>query len=364
MTAAEPPEDTDAGPRRSRYRRRGLALVLLLLAAAAGAAGFRWSEHGAAPPVPSRLCTLYASPDGRSGRKRGTIQRPLSVQGLVNRLRAGQTGCLLAGTYSGRIIISRGGTPGRPIRLRSTPRYHATIDGQIWVRHSAHDVVVSNLTVDNVVPIDRSLVPPVSDLLIEGDRVTIEDSELESGNTGICVLVGGEDGVANDAAILRDSIHNCGPLPAYNHGHGIYVEHSQFLRIVGNLIYDNADRGIQLYPDAQHTLIAKNIIDGNGEGIIISGDSDNASSNNIITDNVISDSVIRYNVESFWGGAVGVGNVVRDNCLWNGAEGEVGEQLGFTAVDNTVADPRFADASTHDYRLLAGSGCAALGRLP
>ena len=38
-----------------------------------------------------------------------------------------------------------------------------------------------------------------------------------------------------------------------------------------NWIYDNADRGVQLYPDADGTVVTGNVIDGNGEGVIFGG---------------------------------------------------------------------------------------------
>ena len=72
--------------------------------------------------------------------------------------------------------------------------------------------------------------------------------------------------------IERNRIHNCGQLPPTNHHHGIYVEASDGARITDNWIYDNADRGIQLFPDAQGTYVARNVIDGNGQGVIFSRD--------------------------------------------------------------------------------------------
>ncbi len=81
-------------------------------------------------------------------------------------------------------------------------------------------------------------------------------------------------------------------LPATNHEHGIYVANSVGARIIDNVIVDNADRGIQLYWNAQRTTIAGNIIDHNGEGILISGDYGYASSDNLIINNVITDSVV------------------------------------------------------------------------
>ena len=62
-------------------------------------------------------------------------------------------------------------------------------------------------------------------------------------------------------------------LPANNHEHGIYVEASDGAQIVDNWIYDNADRGVQLFPDAQGTYVARNVIDRNGQGVIFSRES-------------------------------------------------------------------------------------------
>ncbi len=56
--------------------------------------------------------------------------------------------------------------------------------------------------------------------------------------------------------IERNRIHNCGEMPPSNHHHGIYVEASDERGSSGNWIYDNADRGVQLFPDAQNTYVA------------------------------------------------------------------------------------------------------------
>ena len=105
--------------------------------------------------------------------------------------------------------------------------------------------------------------------------------------------------------IERNRIHNCGQLPPTNHHHGIYVEASNGARITDNWIYDNADRGVQLFPDAQKSYVARNVIDGNGEGVVFS----RKSAGNIVEHNVISNPVVRYNVEDFE--LSGGGNVAR-----------------------------------------------------
>jgi hypothetical protein len=139
--------------------------------------------------------------------------------------------------------------------------------------------------------------------------------------------------------------------------------------IRGNLIYDNADRGIQFYPDAKDSLVTNNVIDGNGEGVIFSSETGGgeysapyASSGNLVARNIISNSRVRHNVEAFWAGPVGTGNVVRDNCLWNGAQGNVDLSAGgFVASSNVVADPEFVDREAGDFRLEPGSSCAGKG---
>ena len=72
--------------------------------------------------------------------------------------------------------------------------------------------------------------------------------------------------------IEGNRIHDCGELPAANHDHGIYVGNAAGRSIRDNWIYDNADRGIQLYPDADRTAITGNVIDGNGQGVIFGGE--------------------------------------------------------------------------------------------
>jgi parallel beta-helix repeat protein len=50
--------------------------------------------------------------------------------------------------------------------------------------------------------------------------------------------------------IERNRIHDCGK-PATLSGHGIYMQNVDDAEIVGNTIYDNADRGIKVGPDSK-----------------------------------------------------------------------------------------------------------------
>jgi hypothetical protein len=195
------------------------------------------------------------------------------------------------------------------------------------------------------------------DVRFSGDEVTNEHS-------AICFDLGEVRGsVAGSVEIERSAIHDCGRLPADNHEHGIYVENTRNVRIAWNLIFANADRGIQLYPDAQRTSIVHNVIYGNGEGILFSGGYGTASSDALVAHNIIGGSEVRSNVESWYpaGNPVGSGNVVADNCIGASSATPLNRSGGgFDAVHNLLREPRFADARARDFSLPADSPCRRL----
>jgi parallel beta-helix repeat protein len=193
---------------------------------------------------------------------------------------------------------------------------------------------------------DDSLPSPT----IDGDDVTFDHDDVTNDHMGglhdgdgICFDLGdatGQYGIAHAARITHDRIHDCGTSD--NHNHGIYVAGSVGAVISDNWIYDNADRGVQLYPDAQGTVVENNVIEGNGEGVIFSGDATHASSNNVVIHNVILNSTIRHNVEYWWPGPVGTGNVVKDNCIYGGDEGNILRPAkGYSLLGNLIVRPQF-----------------------
>jgi Right handed beta helix region len=184
-------------------------------------------------------------------------------------------------------------------------------------------------------------------------------------HTGICFAIGSTTwGWATGTLITHDRVHACGQeVPGDNYEHGFYIQGATDTAIEWSLIYDNAGRGIQLYPDAQNTTIDHNIIDENGEGILIAGEGGAASSYTNVYDNVISNATVRHDVETFWpaGNPIGVDNSVHDNCLWGGREGTIGVgRGGITASRNLDANPEFVDAKAGDYALSPGSPCLAI----
>jgi hypothetical protein len=301
-------------------------------------------------------CDKFAAPTGVDTAA-GTVGSPYRTAArLVGSLQPGQTGCLRAGLYEQNVAIERGGGAGAPITLSSYPGERATLRGRLRVKDTADHLIVEELDLDGRHPGDTLPSPSVY-----GNDVTFRGNDVTNHHTGICFLLGSNDyGRAVRVTIERNRIHDCGVLPAQNHHHGIYIEHADTTHVVDNWIYDNADRGVQMFPDSQRAYVARNVIDGNGQGVSYA----RVSANNVVEHNVVSNSVLRWNIEDWE--LTGTGNVARQNCVWTTRTGSYAREGGimvsrdFTAADNLIADPRFVNRVAKDFRLAAGSPCAVL----
>lgn len=281
---------------------------------------------------------------------------------MADHLAPGQTGCFRAGLYAfdDETRVTRS-----DITLTSYPGERATWKGRLWV--FGDRVTISYLDLDQRSSVNSGPRVNAADVLFDNVDVTNYHSE-------ICFILGDpHNGPAVRTVIQNSRIHDCGQLPSTNQAHGIYAAMARDIVIRNNWIYDNADRGIQLYPDSQGAQVYGNVIDGNGEGIIISGDGLTASSNNVIHHNVISNSKIRWNVESSWpDGLVGTGNVVRENCVWASNPSQDGYYKqdggimpgreggeGYTTFGNLVRNPLFVNAAARNLNLDDSSPCLA-----
>jgi parallel beta-helix repeat protein len=312
--------------------RLGLAIAAASIAAAA---------VGAVPAQAEVACDEVATPG------------PGAAQRLVDSLASGETGCLRGGVYEGNVKVSRAG-----ITLTRYAGETAVVKGRLWLVEGADGVTIEGLHLDGRNP--AGLPSPT----VNADDATFRRNDVTNDHTAICFVLGHPEwGRAEHTTIELNRIHDCGRLPATNHDHGIYLTASTGAVIRGNWIYDNADRGIQLYPDAQNTTITGNVIDANGVGIIFSGEGGLASSGNLVEGNVIANSKVRHNVESWYprGNPVGRDNIVRDNCIKGGAydegDGGIGDQVGFRVVSTVRSRPVFSNRSAEDLRLAVGSAC-------
>ncbi|HEX8647246.1 MAG TPA: carbohydrate binding domain-containing protein [Thermoleophilaceae bacterium] len=322
-------------------------------------------------------CDEIAYPPGTSG---ATITTPGQLDAALD---TGETGCFRGGTYeeTNRTITTPGAT-FRPYGAEAV-----TWRGRLVI--AADDVTVRGMTLDGSYGptcgsdancLARNNAAPVEDRCYDVDKCTFSspvlhaegikllDNEISNRRTGdseragICVNESNSgDPVSYEIAFNR--IHHCGQLSSStgsprNHDHGIYVGAGGVGNggdIHDNVIFDNADRGIQLFPEAANVTVRNNTIDGNGEGINLNL----RSHDNTLDKNVITNSYWRWNVE---GPAItGTGNVMTNTCLrasnadsyYNSDNGIESYFRGDVAISNDIQAPSnvYADRTTKDFRL-------------
>lgn len=321
----------------------GLALAFSMLSC--GGAGAR--THPAQRAVlATGPCSLIASPSG-----------PLrSVQRMASRLAPGQIGCVRGGTYRENLTVSRGGTgPRSRVTIKSYPGERATLVGRVYIKRQAQYVTIANMNLNgrNREGLPSPDLASLASWFI-GDDITTEHTE-------VCFVLGSEFyGRAESTLIQGNRIHDCGKEPATNLEHGIYVAVADGTRILDNVIYKNADRGVQIYPDAQGTVVEHNIIDRNGEDFAIGGER-TTSNNSTIAFNLITNSQRGPDVSSFFprGTPPGANNMIHDNCIFGGAHGTIGRPYGFSVGSNKAVNPQYAAPASGNYSVPRGNPCAA-----
>jgi len=313
-----------------------------------------------AATLPAVSCSLYASPSG-SGVGDGSQGEPFgSAQRLVSALAPGQTGCLMGGVYSQpELSFARGGQAGAPITLASFPGQTATLTGGfVYVPSGSNDVTIENVHIDTAASTQVGVQLMATDGSLIGDDITNDQAHTS------CIILGSNLGwgQALGTVIEDDVIHQCGNVADGNQDHAIYFDNTIDAQVSDNVIWGTAAFAIHLYQDAQGTRITHNVIVDNGYGVIFAGSAEHASDNNIVAHNIIADSTVGYDVQSWWGGTIGTGNIAQDNCL---ADGRMGDQTtvstGFSSSNNLdAASPMFVDAAAHDYQLQSGSPCQSI----
>jgi Right handed beta helix region len=326
-----------------------------LLLAAAGVCALLASDSFGAAHSYRGTCTRYASPSG-SDASQGTKRHPFkTAQRLVDSLHRRQTGCLRGAIYNipaGGLEIHRS-----DFTLRSYPGEHATIHGITEVLPGSNKVTLSSL---NFVGDGTAIT-----VKTYSSDTTIANSNITNNRLGgSCLLLGSDFGTAVRPRILRNRIHDCGRgNRSYPSEHGIYAGVVSGGEVADNLIYNiNEGYAIQLYWSSHGLLVDHNVIDGGlpslRGGITFSGEAVNPSSDNTVEHNIVAYAAT-YDITSWWGGAVGKGNVARSNCVWAGALGNIlqGNDRGFTSSHNVSANPLFVNRAHHDFRLQPHSRC-------
>jgi hypothetical protein len=362
----------------SLLRRSGAVLAASLAASALGAP---FAVHGQAAVV-STACTLYASPSG-ADTNAGTSALPFrSFQHLANALAPGKVGCLRNGTYptGGTDVLTKGGTATAPATLRAQPGHTGVlVQGRVVIQPTAHDLVIAGLKLDGMNSAEET-----SSVTVLAHNVSLIGNDITA-PTRICVAVGESSIGQNQSAIITgflfdgNKVHHCGDglaflkNPSPNQEHGLYLQRTSGAVIRYNMFTRSFARGVQLYPDADKTLVHNNVIDENATGVVLGGDPKGVqgiSQNNTIRNNIVTSWSylgIDHNFEEAAAPANGGthGNVVAANCFFDpGGQEAYFSHKGYSWGVNQELDPLFMNRAAGDYRLKTTSKCIASGLRP
>lgn len=321
-----------------------LAAAGLLLAACDGGSASVDGPAATEPPVttPPPGATYYVAPQGKDGGP-GTMARPWRTLDRATRnLDPGDVVLVRSGTYPENVTIARSGTDSAPVAVKAFPGEQPRLTGRLkveadYVRISGF--VLEGRTATN--PTDVVLyVSGADDVRITGNEVT------RAGQSGIFVGDG-----SSRTQIVSNWIHENGRNDFLDHG--IYVEDASGTLIANNLISGNVGYGIQLYPNADDSLVTQNTIVRNGRsGVIVGGEKTTADGNTIVNN------IVSFNgeqgIRTFWGGPVGHGNIASHNLVYGNPEGGVVGK-GLKASDTLDEHPGFVNAPQGEYRLRAES---------
>jgi hypothetical protein len=154
--------------------------------------------------------------------------------------------------------------------------------------------------------------------------------------------------------ILGCNIHDNGGTGPTQLDHNVYMQgHGH---VIANCRIANAPNGfnVQIYPSSDHIIVTENTIVGAfRDGIIVGSDGAGTTSNLTIVNNVIAFNG-RYGISTYWGGAVGTGNLATKNVVWGNTSGQL-DGTGIDFVANTIADPRFVNRAGGDFHVQPGS---------
>jgi hypothetical protein len=180
---------------------------------------------------------IYVAPWGWNGRSRAeSAHRDTPVKTLqraVNMVRAGDTIIALDGNYFGLVYLSRSGTQGAPITIKSENRHGAKLIGSIQTDNQSH-------------------------FIIDGMDVSNRRTDTDFGTKGIRI-----DG-CHHVVIRNCRVHDC-------RGGGINCDHCDWLLLEWNIVHHNAfwdvnqHSGISIYQpryladdDANFGIIVRN----------------------------------------------------------------------------------------------------------
>jgi len=307
------------------------------------------------PPLPqSTGATYYVSTSGADTNP-GTLSAPWrTVQKALNTLQPGQIALVRGGSYAQNLVMTRAGTAIAPITIRNYPGEQAmlgpgsgaTNNMPLQLGTGAAYVRLQGLVLEGASG------PSTTNVYAWGNAHDIELSQCEVRNSQ-------RQGFFSEATTSRVHIIGC-----YIHDNGgsgpIQLDHNVYMEGHSHLIADclikNAPNGfgVQIYPSSDHVILTENTIVGAlRDGIIVGSDGATTTEYLTITNNVVAFNG-RYGISTYWGGAVGTGNVANNNVVWGNSAGQLSGN-GITYSGGMLTDPLFVDRAAGNFHLQSTS---------
>ena len=349
--------------RRQSWRRRfgivaSLALITMFLipAGPASAAGNLYVDQN------NPSCTNTGT--GTASRPYCTISKAASVA------TAGQTVVVSSGTYNEQVIPANSGTSTAPITYQPAPGAAVTVGGQIHAFTITKAwIVITGFTVSGTTGYGIYLKGGAANVTLSGNRVTASGVPANGStaqgiyliNTTDSHLIGNVTDHNSDTGIYLTT----GASNIEVRGNWSYANARQYTRaatgidvrspgntVIGNVVHDNEDSGIQLYNGATGTLVADNLSYNNGDhGIDVLN-----STNAIVVGNTVYRSTTSgINFEGASGTSASSGATVANNIsVDNGLKST-------TTKGNIRVDASSQAGTTLDYDLLYLSSAGTMG---
>jgi hypothetical protein len=309
--------------------------------------------------VPARLpaaqARRYVSPRG-SDASPGTLGRPWrTVQHGLDSLRPGQALLIRRGTFRENLVMTRAGTPARPMTIRNYPREHPILrpgntdrdNMPLQIGSGAAHLIFRGLVFEGA---NGS---STTNIYAWGSAHDITLTSCESRGSARQGFF--SERTTRSIRIVGCYFHDNGGSGPHNLDHNLYVEGRRHL--IANCLITGAKNGfgIQVYPDTDRVVITSNTIVGNHSGIILGGEGSKTTSHALVVNNILAFNE-EYGLTADWGDSSGTGNVAENNLgFGNGERGFDSSAGGIAMHRNLDRDPGFVRRSAGDYHLRAGS---------
>ncbi|MCW2492089.1 MAG: Carbohydrate-binding and sugar hydrolysis, partial [Frankiales bacterium] len=230
------------------------------------------------------VTTLYVGGAGCSDTGTGSAAQPFcTIIKAATVATAGQTVLVSAGSYQGPIAVKNSGAAGSPVAFQPAAGSSVTVrGGQYGFSLSARSfVTISGFTITattrNGIQVSSSDHITISGNTVTGSGAPVS-GQIAAGialsNTSNSTVTGNTVDNTSDSGIYLSS-GNTGTTVSFNEASGNangYQRNANGINvispgnsIIGNVLHDNEDSGLQFYPGGNNNLAALNVSYNNGD---------------------------------------------------------------------------------------------------